>query len=286
MRFALAALLAALSLTASVSPATGAVPVTLGQLAAAPEGCANNNDWAQRSVSSGNPYVVPATNGIASWTVTSWSTNGLAGPRTMALKFFRPIAGLTLDYLVVGHDGPEIVGAGLNTFPASFQVKPGDLLGLHSATGSAACIGPVDPGEEALNRLGDGADGQQVTFGATIFTRRLNATATLVPTNTFTLGDVTRNKTKGIAKLTVNVPNPGTLALSGNGLKTASAAGAVSAKTVTAPGDVQLKIRAEGKKKRKLNENGKVKVTPTITFTPTGGDPNSQSRKLKLKKRL
>jgi subtilisin-like proprotein convertase family protein len=103
--------------------------------------------------------------------------------------------------------------------------------------------------------------------------------------NVFTLGAISRNKKKGTATLKVNVPNPGELALSGKGLTTARAAGAVVAKTVPTAGEVKLLIRARGKKKRRLNETGKVKVKPTITYTPTGGDPSTQSRDLKLKKR-
>jgi hypothetical protein len=104
------------------------------------------------------------------------------------------------------------------------------------------------------------------------------------PPNAFTLGKAKSNK-NGTATLTVNVPYPGELAASGNGVKSASAARAQAAKTVTAPGAVQLLIKAAGKKRKKLNATGKVKVTANVIFTPTGGDPSTQSTKLKLKKR-
>jgi hypothetical protein len=104
------------------------------------------------------------------------------------------------------------------------------------------------------------------------------------PTNAFTLGPISRNKKKGTATLTVNVPNPGELTGSGKGVQVAGAA--LISKTVTAPGKVKLTIKAKGKKKTTLNETGKVKLKPKITYTPTGGDPSTQSRKLKLKKKL
>jgi hypothetical protein len=104
-----------------------------------------------------------------------------------------------------------------------------------------------------------------------------------VPTNTFTLGAVTRNQSKGTATLTATVPNPGELTGSGKGIKVASSA--VISKSVTAPGEVRLTICAKGKKKATLNVTGKVKVKPKLTYTPTGGDPSTQSRRLKLKKR-
>jgi hypothetical protein len=103
------------------------------------------------------------------------------------------------------------------------------------------------------------------------------------PSNAFTLGRLQRNKRRGTATLTVNVPYPGELALSGNGVKTAGATRAVA---VSTPGNVELLIRAKGKKRRKLNETGKVKVRPKVTYTPTGGDPATQSQKLTLEKRL
>ena len=102
------------------------------------------------------------------------------------------------------------------------------------------------------------------------------------PSNAFTLGQLKRNKRRGTATLTVNVPYPGELAISGNGVKPAGATRAVA---VSAPGNVKLPIKARGKKRRKLNETGKVNVKPTVTYTPTGGDPSEQSPKLRLIKR-
>jgi len=105
-----------------------------------------------------------------------------------------------------------------------------------------------------------------------------------VYSNSFTLGRITRNKKKGTATLTVDVPNPGDLTAKGKGVKAAGAA--VISKTVTAPGAVELLIAAKGKKKRKLNKTGRMKLNANITYTPTGGDPSTQSIKVKLKKTL
>ena len=276
-RLALASLAVA-SLIASASPA--AASVTLGQLGNPPNptGCSSGYDWVQPTATSGNSYASPATG-----TITSWSTNAIAGGGQMlAMKVFRKIAD-PATYMVVGHDGPRpLTASTLNTFPASIPVQAGDLVGLSTAAGTTACDFSV-PGETEYYHLGNLAEGASGSFTG-YSDKRLNVTAVLVPTNAFTLGGTARNRKKGTATLTVNVPNPGELALSGNGVKTA-AAGAVVAKTVTAPGDVELLIKAKGKKKRKLNQTGKVKVKPDVTYTPTGGDPSTQSKKLKLKKR-
>jgi hypothetical protein len=103
------------------------------------------------------------------------------------------------------------------------------------------------------------------------------------PSNTFTLGAITRNKKRGTATVTVDVPNPGELTGSGKGVTATGAA--VTSKAVDA-GQAQLLIKAKGKKKRKLNETGKVKLRVAVTYTPTGGDPSTQSLKLQLKKKL
>jgi hypothetical protein len=105
--------------------------------------------------------------------------------------------------------------------------------------------------------------------------------------NQFTFGKLTRNLRKGIATLPVDVPNPGTLGLTGKGLKTQrlATADASASKIVSAAGRVNLKLRAMGKKRTRLNATGKVKVAATITFTPTGGQPFALTRKVTLRKR-
>jgi hypothetical protein len=196
----------------------------------------------------------------------------------LTLKIFRKIADPDF-YRAVAHDGPRPLAPGvLNTFPVSVPVQAGDVLGLNAADsshGTACRFGA--PFESGLrDRIGNLADGDQGAFSADLGDR-INVSAVVSPTNTFTLGAITRNKKKGTATLTATVPNPGELFGSGKGVKVASAA--VTSKTVTAPGEVKLTIRAKGKKKGTLNETGKVKVKPKITYTPTGATPvRSRSR--------
>jgi len=111
-----------------------------------------------------------------------------------------------------------------------------------------------------------------------------------LPSNAFSFGKLKRNKRKGTAILTVIVPGPGTLQLSGRGLVKQRPAGALHrprtlAKVVSAAGSVKLKIRSKGKKRRKLNRTGRVKVKAKVTFTPTGNVPNTRSRRIKLVKK-
>jgi hypothetical protein len=280
-RFALAASLTAVLLAASASPAGGSV--TIGQVAnPQPIGCGGGYDWAQPTVTSGNTYVVPGTGGITAWTVTSWTTYGGPSESQVTMKIFRKLAGPS--YQVVGHSGPQTVtpgGTAGNTFPSGLAVKPGDVLGFHTLTLSYCDF--TAAGEEYLYYLGNLADGAQASFGTYSNSRRLNISAVVTPTNTFSRAGTQRNKKKGTATLTLNLPNPGQLTGSGKGVKAAGAA--VISKTVSAPGETQLLIKAKGRKNRKLNETGKVKLNVKVTYTPTGGDPSTQSVKVKLKKR-
>ena len=268
--------LAALPLTVGASPAGASV--TIGQLPDPnPGNCDAGVDFVQLGVSSGNQYLVPGAGTITSWTVAAGGDRG-----TLTMKIFRKV-GDPARFQVVGHAGPQTRtpgGTTANTFPANIRVRPGDLLGLHTVTATPCAF--KDPGGRTAAFSEDLADGAAAMFRLQA-EFDLDIQAVFVPDNTFILGGTTRNKKKGTATLTVNVPNPGELTGSGKDVRVAGAA--VISTTVTAPGDVKLTIRAKGKKLRKLKDKGKVNVAPSITYTPTGGDPSTQSRKLKLKKK-
>jgi hypothetical protein len=238
----------------------------------------------QPTVTSGNSYVVPATGGIGNWTITSWSTQAGSAAGMLAMKAYRPLGGPT--YTVVGHDGPHaLTPSTLNTFPASVAVKVGDVLGISGPAGFVpGCRFSVVMGDAPLFRSGNLADGEQGDFQPDDPGERLNISAVITPTHTFTLGKVEHNRKKGTATLTVaDLPNPGELSTSGKGVNAASVA--TISKAVT-HGAATLLIKGKGKKKRKLNEKGKVKLNLAVTYTPTGGDPSTQSVKVKLKKKL
>jgi hypothetical protein len=266
----------------AVSSPHAAAAVTIGQTGVPDTSC-DIGDWAQPPVSDGTPYQVPSTGGIVNWTLTSWSHFANAVPeQRMKVKVYRQVSGLT--YTVVGQDGPRLlVSDAPNTFTANFAVKAGDVLGMTTFTNNSGCgFGP--PGEPFyFSELTDQPNGSQVTFFDEIG-QRLNISAQLEPTSTFTLGRTRRNKKRGTATITVNVPNPGELTASGKGAKAAGLA-AIS-KAVTGPGAATLVVKAKGKKKAKLNDTGKVKLGLTITFTPTGGAASTVPTKVKLKKKV
>jgi Tol biopolymer transport system component len=98
------------------------------------------------------------------------------------------------------------------------------------------------------------------------------------PSNEFTITGVKANRRKGTAKLKLEVPGPGTIAVSGKDLKDQEAEAA-------AAGPISVPIKPKGKAKKKLADRGKAKVAATIVFTPSGGTPNTQDKRIKLVKK-
>jgi hypothetical protein len=98
------------------------------------------------------------------------------------------------------------------------------------------------------------------------------------PSNDFSFGKVKKNKRKGTAKLTVNVPGAGVLDLAKTKKVKADDESAEDA------GKEKLSIKPKGKAKKKLNTKGKAKVKANVTYTPDGGTPNTEDKKIKLVK--
>ena len=143
----------------------------------------------------------------------------------------------------------------------------------------AACSSPA-----AYSGLSDGAHSFSVRAADPWDNTGTSATrgwtiAVPAPSNEFDFGPVKRNKKKGTAVLTVNVPGPGTVELAGTAKVRASGASADDAGTAT------LKVHAKGKAKRKLAERGRARVRASVTFQPDGGEPNTKSTGLILKRR-
>ena len=218
----------------------------------------------------------------------------------LEMKIFRHVTGIGDPnvYQVVGSDGPRsLTPSVLNTFPTNIAVRPGDFLGINTENANpgppnTACYFSA-PGDAFIVRAGNLPDGGTGDF-APVPDFRLNLTAVVgfQPANEFTFGKTTRNRNKGTAKLVVSVPGPGTLTLTGKGVKAQRPArDAVASKVVTAAGKVSLTIRPKGKAKQKLNKTGKAKVKVKVTYTPSAngsdvaGDPKTQTKRVKLIKK-
>jgi len=272
-----AACLAALASTAFTAQA-GAAPivgaVTVGQVAATPGGaCATGFDHVQVSVGTGTSYVMPATGNLTSWSMRTGPGLG----QEYEMKVYRVISGLT--YSVVGHSGPFPVAAGtVNTFfTTAMPVKAGDVLGIHTAgAGNSDCLQTGGTGDLQASLMGDLADGGSGLFISGGGPVRLNISATLDPTNTFTVGAVTNNRGKGTASVNLSVSNPGQVFVGGTGVAPST--------LQVVEGDVQVAISTIAEKRKKLKKKGKVSVVPNLTFTPTGGSAATKTVTLQLTK--
>jgi hypothetical protein len=265
---------------------TAHAAVTVGMLAPAPSADCSGGpfDFVQESPSV--DYVVP--DGIPSPVVTSWSTNAAPGDgQQLAFKVFEKIADPEV-FRQVAHDGPRALAGGtVNTFPTDLPVHAGDFLGLGFQAGTApnACFFGSAMGNWVRNGfMSDGETSIAGEFHAEV--GYVNVTAVVEPSHHFTIGSVKQNPRKGTAAVSVTVPGPGSLALSGKGVRAQQASGRAprAAKTVAAAGPVKLVVKAKGRKRAKLEETGRVKLRASITYLPTGGSPETQQQKVKLRK--
>jgi hypothetical protein len=90
----------------------------------------------------------------------------------------------------------------------------------------------------------------------------------------FKVGGTKLNRRKGSAKLAVELPPDGVLAVSGKG---------IAPKRSSAAGKRNITIRSTGKKRAKLRSSGAVSVKAKLTFTPAGGAAVSQIAPITLK---
>jgi len=112
--------------------------------------------------------------------------------------------------------------------------------------------------------------------------------AAQLPSNDFEFDKVQLNKKKGVAFLTVFLPGPGDIGLSGKGLAGVPLSSVTASREVAAAGPVKLKVKPgkKGKRARKvrqaLRRKGKAVVKVLVTYVPRGGFANTQVRRVKL----
>ncbi len=272
---AVAVSLAWMAAAVSATPASGAV--TLGQLAPTaspdcPAVSAPGVDYLQPSITGGNLYIARQAG-----TITSWSTNSSGGDATYVFKVFRRTSDPDV-FQVIAHAPAHVLTSGINTVPVNIAVRSGDMIGVNERGDANSCTFG-QPGDGVLSREGSISDGGSGTFLPRNDVR-LNLSAILVPSNDFTIAALTQDRKQGTATVTVNVPNPGILTLSGKGLKRRRVS-----KNIAVAGTVRFQIAAAGKKKRKLEKTGKVAMPTTMTYTPAAGEPASTFLTVKLRKR-
>jgi hypothetical protein len=91
-------------------------------------------------------------------------------------------------------------------------------------------------------------------------------------------GKAVKNTKKGTVRLTVTVPTPGALVVTGPDIVKVTG-------RATAPGNVQVLIKAKGKALKTLKAKGKVTVSVKVTFTGPGGTKKTTTETVTLVKK-
>jgi hypothetical protein len=215
------------------------------------------------------------------------------GSYLYALRVLQPLPGGS--YRGDGSGPPQTApSVGINTLTLTnpLLIKAGELVGVDCPNGapspSRTTGGGVPPTSTYAYWAPPLADGAQAPPTNQLPGEEVlvNADVAPIPPNGFTFGKVKKHPNKGTATLPVNLPGPGTVALSGKGLKGKQLQ--VSSTAKSAAQVVKLLIKAKGKAKGALGSSGHAKVKPSVTYTPVGevtGVPNTLSRKIKLIKR-
>lgn len=172
--------------------------------------------------------------------------------------------------------GLSIPATGTVGIPVSFAAQPFDVWPIAStafdfgdgagAAGTAVAHTYSSPGVFTVTATAVDSAGTPATASGTI---------AIAPSNAFRLGRLKRNRRAGTATLSVQVPGPGRLSLSGRGVRRDRASARRS-------GSLKLRIRPSGRTLKRLGAKGKAHVTVTVTFSPDGGTPASQRRAILL----
>jgi hypothetical protein len=215
-------------------------------------------------------------------TVVSWNVRGSfapGGPHMLTLRVLQPSG---TEFIGAGSSSPQtipnVTDDVLRSFGTSIPIRIGDQIGLGGTPGtivpSASDVGTAS--FDTYSTFADGSPSGSRIGGGSGLIAQFNAV--VEPTNTVALSAITRRKKKGIASVTVTLPNAGTLVVAGKPVKPQTL-------DASAAGDLALTLRPTRKAKRKLKRRGKASGKVAFTFTPSFGDPATQTAPVKLLKR-
>jgi len=96
------------------------------------------------------------------------------------------------------------------------------------------------------------------------------------PSNVFRLGRARLDRRKGLATVPVTVPGPGSLLLTGRGVRRLL-------RSAPRAGKVTLALRPTKKERGRLRKTGGIRVKFTVAFTPRGGEAASRDGRVTLR---
>jgi hypothetical protein len=265
---------------ALLAPAVGQASVTIGSnLGRAPEGvmssfgCSPPCTFSQDVLSADRQ----APGGLVSpvdGTITLWRIRAAGASSPTALRVISPLA----TGLFTGAGTSSTVTPALNTtsvFPTQLPIKIGDAIGINCCQPPSQYFllsgGTMHQWQPVL---ADGDPGRASAGSGDPHEIVLNAD--IEPTSGFS-SITAKPKHGGKLKLTVNVPNPGTLAASAKKILKSTSI------QVAAPGQAILLVKPTKSARSALSARGKLKAKVKVTYTPLGGGQTTQVVKAKLK---
>ena len=235
-----------------------------------------------------------AANGVSSpvnGTVVRWRIRSTASAtqQPIAFRVISPAAGG--QFTGGGSSGtvtpPDITGT--TELAASIPIKIGDLLGLNYGGGTNEYFGiSAGPNSGQLFNPPLALDSTRTPQNNT--TEQLLVNADIEPTATLT-SVKKKAKKRGKVKLTIEVPNPGSLVVGDKKDKGVVAVTAAKKPTlvknqrmqVATPGLVTVLLKPTKAAKSALAAGRKPKAKLKLVFTPTGGSPSTRLLQVKMK---
>jgi hypothetical protein len=302
-----ATLVGTLVLMFSAVPAAHAA-VTVGQLAFEdnPTNCTPATALVTTEVAALTPFSAPSSGVITSWQTKAGDGSGGTDAK---LKIFRATANPD-QFLVVGQSAFQpITASSVNgPFPVRIPVEAGDYVSIRTGSNGGPCLSQTAI-EADVSRVTQGEPdtptGSTTFFVGTNTQQRANVAATLEPDGDRDgWGDETQDRCVGVpgpiegcpdnnfqvagavalkngfARLTVNVPGPGTVTAQQASSQAAASKkkkrkkGGALIRPATAQaggaGAVTLTLKPSSAGRKRLAKKGRMSVPVSVSFTPTG----------------
>jgi len=217
-----------------------------------------------------------ASGGITSpvnGTVVLWRLRVNDATTVTSLRVIRHLPG----GLATGAGTSTSVTPALNSessFPTSLPIQIGESIGITCCqTVAEYFIGSGGTRLLFSDPFPDGGPGQ---MGSGSSPEEIALNADVEPTSSIDAATLQSRK-RGKVLVTVSVPNPGLISVSGKLVKQATA-------EAIGPGQVGLAVKPTKRARSRLAEKRKLKTKLTLAFTPTGGTPATLIAKAKLKR--
>jgi hypothetical protein len=176
----------------------------------------------------------------------------------------------------------------VSTFATQLPIGIGETIGIDCC--QTISIYSAETGGSLERWFGPLADGGPGRAPSTVFDWELQLNAAIDPTATFTVVKA-KPKKGGKVRVTVDLPNAGTLTAGDKSAQLATAAGKGkkakylqrSSTVVSAPGQASILVKPTKAARQALGARGRLKAKLKLAFTPNGGSAFTLVRKLKLK---